>query len=146
MAYNPEVWGPHFWFFLQSMAVHYPTTPNDLLKKKYYNLFENLPLFVPHEKIGNDLIELFDKYPVSPYLENRESLLKYIHFIHNKINEKIGKPLISFDEAQKNYYDAYIPKELQEHKNKKLYKKIATITLIIFLIVLVYMGYKSSST
>ena len=146
MAFNPDVWGPHFWFFLQSMAIHYPKTPNDLLKKKYYNFFENLPLFVPHEKIGNDLIELFDKYPVSPYLENRDSLLKYIHFIHNKINEKIGKPLIAFDEAQKKYYDAYIPKELQEQKNKKLYKKIATVSLIMFLIVLAYMGYKSSST
>lgn len=142
MAYNPEIWGPHFWFFLQCAAIHYPRNPPEMLKKKYYNLFENLPLFIPHEKIGDDLIKLFDEYPVGPYLDSKESLLKYIHFIHNKINTKIGKPIVSYEEAMKDFYDSFKPKEHLDELKKRNYQRIGYGILIGFLVVLAYTTYK----
>ena len=55
MKYNPEIWGPHYWFFIMSMATNYPIKANEVTKKKYYDFFSNLPLFIPHDEIGNQL-------------------------------------------------------------------------------------------
>ena len=92
MAFNPSVWGPHYWFVLQSIALCYPATPNDVTKKKYYDFIQNLPLFIPHKEIGNEFIEILNKFPVTPYLDSRLSFLKWMNFVHNKINMKMGEP------------------------------------------------------
>ena len=31
---DPEVWGPHYWFTLHTIALNYPLYPNDVSKKK----------------------------------------------------------------------------------------------------------------
>ena len=57
MNYNPEVWGPHFWFTIFTMALYYPLTPSNVTKKKYYDFIINLPIFLPCEKCGDDYID-----------------------------------------------------------------------------------------
>ena len=116
---DPLVWGPHFWFFLHTLAISYPHHPNAVTKKKYYELIQNLPLFIPVELIGNDFVKILDEYPVTAYLDNRESLIKWMHFIHNKINEKLEKPKISLHEFYFRYYEEYKPKDI---KFKDYYK------------------------
>jgi hypothetical protein len=110
---DPTVWGPHFWFFLHTLAISYPDHPNAVTKKKYYELIQNLPLFIPVESIGNDFIKLLDEYPVTAYLDNRESLIKWMHFIHNKINEKLQKPKITLNDFYFRYYEEYKPKDIK---------------------------------
>ena len=34
MALAPEVWAPHYWFVLMTIALSYPLNPNDVTKKK----------------------------------------------------------------------------------------------------------------
>ena len=46
-ALDPTVWGPHYWFFLHTIAMAYPIRPNDVTKKKHYELIQNMPLFIP---------------------------------------------------------------------------------------------------
>ena len=121
---DPTVWGPHFWFFLHTLAVSYPHHPNAVTKKKYYELIQNLPLFIPVESIGNDFIKLLDEYPITAYLDNRESLIKWMHFIHNKINEKLEKPKITLNEFYERYYEAYKPKDIRMKDYYKWREKI----------------------
>lgn len=104
---DPKVWGPHYWFFLHTLAMTYPHHPNSITKKKYYEFIMNLPLFLPVEEISGDFSKLIDKYPVTPYLDNRDSFVRWMHFIHNKINEKLEKPQISLNDFFVNYYDEY---------------------------------------
>ena len=101
---DPEVWGPHFWFFLHTIALHYPKYPNAVSKKKYYDFLSNLPLFIPVYSISVHFSKLLDEYPITPYLDNRDSLIKWMHFIHNKINESLEKPKISLSDFYINYY------------------------------------------
>jgi len=116
---DPTIWGPHFWFFLHTLAISYPHHPNAVTKKKYYELIQNLPLFIPVESNGNYFNKLLDEYPVTAYLDNRESLVKWMHFIHNKINEKLEKPKISINEFYLRYYEEYKPKDV---KMKEYYR------------------------
>ena len=46
MALDPDVWGPHYWFVLMTIALCYPLNPNDVTKKKYYDLIHNIPLLL----------------------------------------------------------------------------------------------------
>lgn len=104
---NPAVWGPPFWFVLHTICIHYPDHPNAVTKKKYYELFQNLPLFLPVESMGNKFAALLDEFPVSSYLDSKESLVKWMHFIHNKINQQLEKPTISLNEFYQQYYDKF---------------------------------------
>jgi len=74
--FRPEVWGPHFWFFLHTMAHTYPDMPTAVTKRKYYDLIQNMPIFIPNAEIGNKFSQFLDKYPVTPYLDNRDSFIR----------------------------------------------------------------------
>ena len=142
MALEPKVWGPHYWFFLHTIALSYPKYPNAITKKKYYELIQNMSLFIPVESISTEFSKLIDMYPVAPYLDNKDSFIRWTHFIHNKINEKLEKPIISMSQFYTNYYEAYKSTDV---KWKEYYKKIQKIIyfLIIFLFIfLIYYFYE----
>ena len=131
---NPDVWGPHYWFVFHTIAMTYPLNPNDTIKKKYYDTIQNIPLFIPDENMGNKFIKLLNKYPVTPYLDSRMSLMKWFHFIHNKVNKLLNKPIISFKESLENYHKNYIPREVRETENNKNKKTLiyGLICIILF--------------
>lgn len=137
MSLNENIWGPHFWFTLHTIAITYPQNPNDVVKKKYYEFIQNLPLFLPNSKMSNDLIEYLDNFPVTPYLDSRMSFMKWIHFLHNKINMKLGKEVIDFDDSIKLYYDKYKPKndisyKMFREKQKYLFGSTIVIGILLF--------------
>ena len=139
MTLNPEVWGPHYWFVLHTIALTYPDHPNDVTKKKYYDFLQNVPLFLPIKEIGNGFSKMLDKYPVTPYLDSRESFIKWVHFIHNKINVALEKPELTMDEAMIKYYELYKPKAVKEAEERKRREKYAF--LVIVTVVLILGGY-----
>lgn len=103
-----DVWGPHYWFVLHTIVKNYPNHPTDVTKKKYYDFIQNIPIFIPYNIIGDSFSELLDRYPVTPYMDSRESFMKWMNFIHNKINLQLNKPKISFQESQYIYLKQYI--------------------------------------
>ena len=107
MELQPHIWGPHYWFFLHTSAFNYPVCPNAITKKKYYEFIMNLPLFIPHSKSSNDFCKLLDEYPVKPYLDSRNDLIKWIHFIHNRLNEKLNLPQKDLSKFQAEYFSQY---------------------------------------
>jgi len=135
---DPIIWGPHYWFFLMTIALSYPDTPNAVIKRKYYDFIMNLPLFIPNADIGNQFSELLDKYPVAPYLDNRESLVKWVHFIHNKINHLICKEEISYTEAFERYLEEYLPKPIYLSEKIKVSKYYIFIAFILLCLLMIY--------
>ena len=116
MTLDPKVWGPHYWFVLHTIALKYPLNPNTTVKKKYYDFITNLPLFLPVSDIGNLFSSFLDKYPVTPYLDSRESFVKWMHFIHNKMNIYLGVPTLTSTEAMTAYYEHYKPKAVKSRE------------------------------
>ena len=127
---DPTVWGPHFWFFLHTLAMSYPHHPNAITKKKYYELIQNLPLFIPVEAMGNNFGKLLDEYPITAYLDSRDSLIKWMHFIHNKINEKLEKPKISLNDFYFRYYEEYKPRDIKMKEYYRWKEKIIYILVV----------------
>ena len=138
---DPKIWGPHYWFFLHTLSMTYPKNPNAVNKKKYYEFIQSLPLFIPVESISGEFSKLLDKYPVAPYLDNKESFVQWMHFIHNKINEKLEKPRISLNEFYVKYYEEYKPINVKILEFYKLREKLMYAGLLLTISLTIYYLY-----
>jgi hypothetical protein len=138
MKLDPNVWGPKYWFFLHSVAYAYPAAPTATMKRKYYDLIQNMPLFIPNHEIGDLFAGLLSEYPVSPYLDNRDSFIRWVWFIHNKINKHLGKPDVSLHQSLDTYLGEYIPKPIAVSQNLQLRSAIIHTAIILILIFLIY--------
>jgi hypothetical protein len=138
---DPTIWGPHYWFFLHTLTMTYPKNPNATNKKKYYEFIQNLPLFIPVEKISGEFTKLLSKYPVAPYLDNRETFIRWMHFIHNKINEKLEKPKISLNDFYIDYYEHYKPKNTKLLEYYKIKEKVINVFVILMILGTIYYFY-----
>jgi len=135
MDLEPNIWGPHYWFFLHSITFTYPKKPTSATKKKYYDFVHNLPLFIPHKDISKKFINYLDAYPLTPYLDSSESFQKWMLFIHNKINKSIGKQQMSYYDLMNNFNEIYKPKQVANQTFLKWKNKLIYITLM-----LIFMG------
>ena len=133
LIYYPEIWGPHYWFFLNTIAMVYPNFPDKVTKKKYYDFYINFPLFIPIPDLAKLFSELLDKYPVTPYLDSRESLVKWTIFIHNKINIMLKKNTIDYNDFINTYKNLYKDPKIKNYKSKIEKKYIIFILIILAL-------------
>jgi hypothetical protein len=136
-----SIWGPHYWFFIHCIAFNYPKHPNSITQKKYYDFFYNLPLFIPNLEIANNFVEILKTWPITPYLDSRDNLLKWTHFIHNKINEENEKKTITFNEFLEKYTSMNsIDKNLKQKLILK--KKKFNYIFIVILFILILLAFK----
>jgi hypothetical protein len=141
MTLDSKVWGPWYWGFLHTTTMAYPVHPNAVTKKKYYDFINSIPLFIPVGSMSKEFSRLLERYPVSPYLDSREALVRWMHFIHNKMNERLEKPKLSLEEFLTKYYESYKPvivKNYEWDKVKEKGKYILLLSLLIILIVYFY--------
>ena len=102
----------------------------------------NLPTFIPVENMSNNFINLLNLYPVSPYLDNRNSLISWTHFIHNKINEQLEKPTMSLEDFYIHYYNQFKPISEKQKKWRFIIKQLFFIITIILLIIFIWQSLK----
>jgi hypothetical protein len=98
-------------------------------------------MFLPVEEISSYFSKLLNDYPVQPYLDNRESFIKWFWFIHNKVNEKLEKPVITLSEFYSKYYEQYKTTNEKMIDYYKMKRKIIYFLLIILLGSLIYYLY-----
>jgi len=138
---DPKIFGPHYWFMLHTIAINYPLRPNAVTKKRYYTFIMDIPLFIPNEQMATNFEKLLDVYPVTPYLDTRDSFIRWMHHIHNKINEHLEKPKITLAQFYENYYNNYKPNEVKYKEYYKMMNKLIymlVISICIGIIVYVY--------
>jgi hypothetical protein len=138
---NPEVWGPHYWFFLHTVSYNYPDNPNKVLKRKYYDLIMNFPVFIPDNESRKYFMLLLDKYPISPYLDNSIDFQKWVHFIHNKVNERLHKPQITRKDAYMKYLFLFEDTQKQLMSVLNIKKNYIYLVYILILIIVIYIYY-----
>ena len=138
---DPKVWGPHYWFFLHTVAMTYPHHPNAVTKKKYYEFVQNIPIFIPVEEISKEFEKLIEVYPITPYLDNRDSFVRWMHFIHNKINEKLEKKPITLNEFFVQYYNQYKSQNEKMTEYYKLREKVIYGVILVSILATIYYLY-----
>ena len=126
-----------YWYVLHSIGFHYPRNPNKVSKKKYYDLVMNIPIFMPSERLSNEFSQLLDKYPVTPYLDSRESFIKWTHFIHNRMNDSLGLKSIDYVDFIAKYTESSEKKELKKKHQTLLTKNLIIIASLVSIIIFV---------
>jgi len=124
---------------LHTIAVQYPENPTKIVKKTYYDFMVQFHNFIPDASSKTHFIELSERYPVSSYLDNRESFMKYIYFIHNHFNEINNKSKQNYDIAWENYFKHYDQDTIKRQKRYILYKKLFYMTVFFSLVVIIFL-------
>ena len=82
--------------------------------------------------MSTDFSKLLDEYPVVPYLDSRDSFIRWIHFIHNKINAKLEKPQISLSQFYENYYNEYKPSTVKIREANVWKERVVYFCILFF--------------
>lgn len=135
MLLNPKIWFIYFKFIMITISLYYPKYPNDVTKKKYYNFIQNIPLLFPEYPLGNNYIKYLEFHPLTPYLDSKESFIKWVHYINNKISLDLNIQEENLEETFKKYFDMY------KSKPKKKNKKYTYIYFTILVLVLVFINF-----
>jgi len=143
MTIDAKRWGPPFWEFLHLVSFGYPDMPNDVTKRKYYDLIINFPLFIPNPVMARQFAEMLDKYPPTPYLDKRDSFIRWVSFIHNKINVMTGKREVSILESVEHYFKYLEKTRVIDEPAEKIYwiEMLVYFGLIVLLLSIIYFAH-----
>jgi hypothetical protein len=134
--FEPTIWGPHAWFFLETVTMAYPTNPTFKEKKAAEKFFKSLSIMIPCEKCRNNYKKHLKKYPLSDdVLSSRDNLFKWIVDIHNSVDPKKQR---NYDETFKYYNDKYGYKIETKKENNNISKKIGKLLILIFTILYIF--------
>lgn len=98
---NPETWGPAMWFVNHLGSVSAPEVVPPEKREKYWNYIDGLPEMLPCQKCAGHAREFVDQH--APHKEHicasRENLVKFFVDFHNSVNDRSGKPQLTYDEV-----------------------------------------------
>jgi FAD-linked sulfhydryl oxidase len=136
---DPQSWGPNAWKFLHTLTFQYPINPSLKEQRDAENLFSSFSTLLPCEQCRQHYDELLQLYP--PQAQSRLSLATWLVDIHNRVNAKLGKQSMHFDQAQALYSTQCLTRACQKSvDSEKLSPKsnnYGTLIVLFFLILLV---------
>ena len=138
---STKVWGPKLWYVLHVMTFKYPEFPNEYDKRHYHDFFTNLQYVLPCMKCRLHYRQNLEKYPLTPNLDSREYLVRWLINIHNEVNLVTGKPIKSYQEVLTEYKNEMLNPNVTKNNNGlnlKFFKYIFIVLIIISIIYYIY--------
>ena len=126
--YNPKIWGPKAWFFIETIILSYPNNPTLNDKTIFKNFFNSLANILPCEKCRNNYKNHIKSNPLNDdILCNKNNLIEWIVKIHNlSMGKKITK------KSMLNYYN-------NQYKGTNFFIYIFFfIIIILFILIQIY--------
>ena len=137
---NQKIWGPHLWFILHSISFNYPLNPTFIDKLNYSSFINSLKYVLPCGICRDNYIINLKKYP--PDFSSRKNFVYWLIHLHNIINNKLGKKIVSRDTVIKFYEKKYNKKITLEdnsiNKNKNYNKLLLISIFVITFIIILY--------
>ena len=142
---NPEIWGSHLWYILHIISFTYPNNPSEFDKRSYHDFYTSIKDVLPCEICKKHYKQHLATYPITPHLDSKENLIKWVIQIHNFANMSLNKPILEPNEVIYIYsklnpispfYDIDMKPIIEKRKNKKHHKIIFIIILLLFLILI----------
>tara|TARA_B100000902_G_scaffold366281_1_gene387924 strand:+ start:464 stop:934 length:471 start_codon:yes stop_codon:yes gene_type:complete len=142
---DPTIWGPHFWYILHIITFNYPDNPTEYQKRAYHDFFTHLKEVIPCGNCRKHYSKYIGEYPLSPHLDSKVAIIKWLIQIHNFVNISLGKPI--YDPVDViNIYKKLEPvspfynintekiiKKKKERDTKKIHYILISISLLIII-------------
>lgn len=142
---DPNVWGKHMWTSIHFIALAYPDVPTEQDKLTFHSFYTNLYKVLPCHKCRDHLKEtLENEYPLhANFLKNKDELFKWTFNLHNIVNKRLNKKIITLEEAydifmkKDKFNEAMCPKQEQNNieKEEPLIDNVYVIVLLVAAIV-----------
>ena len=100
---KPEIWGPHLWYILHIISFEYPLNPTEYDKRIYHDFYTSLKDVIPCEMCKKHYRTHIHKYPLTPHLDTRDTLIKWVIQVHNFVNASLGKPIFTIAQVMDIY-------------------------------------------
>lgn len=127
------VWARHYWFAALTMCLSYPRNPTEHIRRQFYDLHQNLFLFIPENEDIRPYYSYIEKYPITPYLDSRDSLLQWLFFVRRQIDESVGNKYMGVDYLMAEYDAEYVLKDDSDYRNYTLKRIVAGIGIVVVL-------------
>lgn len=102
-----KIWGPPMWLSLHTISFDYPLNPTEEDKNNYKKFFESLGDVLPCSFCKNSYKKFITKGITKlddSALQNRESLTKWLYYVHEAVNKKLGVDYgVSYDDIVRKY-------------------------------------------
>jgi len=85
------------------VSLGFPADPTYSEKRAAKDFFNAMPHLLPCPVCRDHFREVLSILPVETWLDNRTSLIEWVWMVHNKVNEKLGKPTVT----QEDFYQRY---------------------------------------
>ena len=102
-SYDPDAFGPAFWFTLHNSSTTYPNNPTDVIRHNMAQLLTHLPLLVPCITCKEHFYSFIKQSNLDEIVASRDALFKFFVDAHNYVNRRYGKPEMFIDQAKKIY-------------------------------------------
>ena len=126
MGLNPAIWGPHGWFFLESLCLAYPSAPSAAERQHMRQFFSALQHVLPCEGCRAHFQRNLAESPLTDaVLQSRNTLVAWILEMHNKVRRSNNQRPYSIEDFT-SYYNA-------EYNSAVFDPTVPSITLLGFL-------------
>ena len=102
---HPSIWGPQLWYIMHLISFEYPINPTEYDKRIYHDFYTSLKDVIPCEDCKKHYREHITRYPLTPHLDSRDNLVKWVIQVHNFVNTSLGKPTLSIEQVMMIYKD-----------------------------------------
>lgn len=103
--FQPEVWGGDVWRTFHGILFKYPNEPTPEDKMRWLSFILNLPYFLPCGECSLNLVaELKALPPTDEVFKNTTTLAQWGTELHNSVNKRLNKPLVTFKDVVDFYY------------------------------------------
>ncbi len=90
---QPDKWGHHAWATMHATAYGYPSIPTTTERAHADHFFASIGAMLPCATCRHHYAEILRDHP--PDTRSRASLMQWVFSTHNKVNAKLGRPLMS---------------------------------------------------
>lgn len=129
---NPKIWGPHAWFFIDSIVIALPNNIDNKMQNELKHFFISLQSLLPCEKCRLHFSEYIKQTNIIEYdFSTKDNVIIWVNSLHNNVNLINNSKSISIDNMLQFYNDKY------NIATKSSYYDIGFI--IIYLLLVIYL-------
>ena len=97
----PTEWGPIVWYNFHILSYSYDHGE----RLRYIKFFKSMPYILPCLVCIDHFKKTLQNSPPEKNISNRKDIIKWLNNIHNTVNRRLNKRIISLKDAEKIYYN-----------------------------------------
>lgn len=99
-----KLWGNEMWIAIYAIAIAYPDEPDSNHKTNIIDYFKTLRVLLPCKNCRDHYTTFMNEDKIESNISSKDELCKWVNRIHNSINKKLNKKLISLSSVKKYFY------------------------------------------